>query len=88
MEDARTRRRLYLKQNEVHIKQMTQNYRQRNREKRRSWDRQYKEKHRQVILVRNRLYQQRYRQKHKGELKEKNRDYRARCRERLNQKAR
>ena len=77
MNKAIIRRKLYLKKNAKHIRQVAQAYRHRNLEKIRVWERRYREKNRELIRTRNRIYQKRYKQRHKKEIQEYQRIYRA-----------
>ena len=77
MNEAIIRRKLYLKKNAKHIRQVAQAYRHRNREKIRVWERRYREKNRELIRTRNRTYQKRYKQRHKEKIQEYQRIYRA-----------
>ena len=77
MNKAIIRRKLYLKKNAKHIRQVAQAYRHRNLEKIRVWESRYREKNRELIRTRNRIYQKRYKQRHKKEIQEYQRIYRA-----------
>ena len=59
MNEAIIRRKLYLKENAKHLRQVAQAYRHRNREKIRVWELRYREKNRELIRTRNRIYQKR-----------------------------
>ena len=74
---ALNRRKLYLKKNAKHVRQVAQAYRHRNREKIRVWERRYWEKNRELIRTRNRIYQKRYKQRHKKKIQEYQWIYRA-----------
>jgi len=52
MNEAIIRRKLYLKKNAKHIRQVAQAYRQRKREKIRVWERRFREKNRELIRTR------------------------------------
>ena len=77
MNEAIIRRKLYLKKNAKHIRQVAQAYRHRNREKSRVWERRYREKNRELVRTRKRIYQKCYKQRHKKKIQEYQWIYRA-----------
>ena len=87
MEEQRDRRKLYLKNNAAHIKQMAKIYLWKKQKKNCGWERQNREKNRELVRARNRIYQRQYRQRHKEKVLEANRIYRVKYREQIKQTA-
>ena len=77
MDDKQHRQKLYRQQHAEELKQAAKIYHHNNKDKIRTYDRRYREKHRDVVLLRNRLAQGQYRRRNRDKLCETNRIYRA-----------
>ena len=80
MKEAFKWRKLNLKKNANHTRQVALAYRRRNKEKIRIWQRLYREKNRELIRIRNRIYRKRYKQRHRQKIQAYQRIYRAKKR--------